>query len=175
MSYQIRDRSDGMFELVFDKPVLVGIFPERDGAEKYCAFLNDQDPELPEDQPASFGQALKDVAEAVSDLDEISPPVRNSSRPANLPAVVPDKPKAPAQIRDDSAAGMSDEETAKAFARIQQGEKVFDVARDFSVSGEFAAGQMGQAQARPAETHGRGWPAALPALQAPVHAVDQQS
>lgn len=135
MSYQIRDRSDGMFELVFDKPVLVGIFPERDGAEKYCAFLNDQDPELPEDQPASFGQALKDIAEAVSDLDEIPPPVRNSSRPANLPAVVLDKPKAPAQIRDDSAAGMSDEETAKAFARIQQGEKVFDVARDFGVSG----------------------------------------
>lgn len=135
MGYEIRDRADGMFELVFARPVLLGIFPERDAANQYRAFLNDQEPDLPEDQPASFGQALKDVAEATSDLDDAPPPVRKSAPPTKLPAVVPNKPKPPAQIRDDSAAGMSDEDTAKAFARVQQGEKLFDVARDFGVSG----------------------------------------
>ena len=37
MTYTIRDRQDGMVEIVFSSPILIGIFPERDPAEKACA------------------------------------------------------------------------------------------------------------------------------------------
>ena len=136
MGYEIRDRSDGMFELVFAKPVLVGIFPERDGAEQYRTFLADQESELPVDEPASIDQALKDVAEVeADDLSEIAPPpVRKSPLARNLPAVVPEKPKAPVQVVADSGASFTPEQRQEMFSRIHNGEKVIDVAKDFGIS-----------------------------------------
>lgn len=141
MGYEIRDRQDGMFELDFAKPILVGIFPERDGAERYCAFLGDQEPELLPDAPASFGQALRDVAEAEVQFDaapaEEAPaePVRKQRAvPRNLPTVLPEKPQAAAQIQLVEDASLTQDEAMRAFARIQQGEKIADVARDFRVN-----------------------------------------
>lgn len=147
MGYEIRDRQDGMFELVFAKPVLVGIFPERDGAERYCAFLADQDPDLPPDEPASFGQALRDVAEAEVEADveiqeaaaepAISPAaaVRKSRPRTQLPAVVPDQPRPPAQIHVPESAALTPELKQQAFNRIHNGEKTFDVAKDMGLNG----------------------------------------
>ena len=91
MSYIIRDRSDGMFEVVFLAPILVGIFPERETAEKVCALMDDGEAELPLLDAAGFGQAKKDVTEAASmDLTDIAPPVmtpvRKSSKVSSTPS-----------------------------------------------------------------------------------------
>lgn len=136
MGYEIRDRSDGMFEVVITRPVMVGIFPDWIRAESYRAWLSDHDPELPAEEPACFGQALKDVAEAeTDDLSEIAPPPVRKSPPArNLPAVVPEKPKAPAQVVADSGANFTPEQRQEMFSRIHNGEKVIDVAKDFGIS-----------------------------------------
>ena len=142
MSYVVRDRPDGQVEILFSRPILVGIFPARETATTVCAFLNDGEPELPPDEPARFSQASTDVAEAeddATDLSEIVPdtpaPVRKA-RPArsNLPATVPEKPKAPAQIQPDDDTTLTPDQAMQAFARIQQGERIIDIAKDFGVS-----------------------------------------
>ena len=71
MGYEIRDRSDGMFEVVIARPVMVGIFPDRIRAESYRAWLSDHDPELPAEEPACFGQALKDVARLNAEIADL--------------------------------------------------------------------------------------------------------
>lgn len=68
MSYVLRDRSDGQVEIIFSRPVLIGVFPERDMAERVRAFLKDDQPELPDDRPAHFREAKADAGEAATDL-----------------------------------------------------------------------------------------------------------
>lgn len=70
MSYMLRDRPDGQFEIVLSRPILVGIFPEKDVAARVMFFLQEDEVELVDDKPASFGQALRDAA-AVEDETEI--------------------------------------------------------------------------------------------------------
>ena len=140
MSYIIRDRSDGMFEVVFLAPILVGIFPERETAEKVCALMDDGEAELPLLDAAGFGQAKKDVTEAASmDLTDIAPPVmtpvrKSSARRRNLPAIVKDKPQMPVQLKDLDTVELTADQSQQAFARIQQGEKIHDVAKDFGLT-----------------------------------------
>lgn len=153
MSYMLRDRPDGQFEIILDRPVLVGIFPERDTAEKVCAFLASDEPDLPDDCPSSFGRAVRDVQEAEQEgfLDAVDAPDKPTEagcqpavgpigKVANLPALrkkpkppatKDEKPRMPAQLRFDGYWPLSEEETLKAFQRIQQGEKIVDVVRDY--------------------------------------------
>ena len=148
MSYDLRDRSDGQVEIILSRPILVGVFPERETAERICAFLRADQPELPDDCPESFVRAMRDVHVATdADLDEIAstasakPNVmaEKSARlpalrkPAKAPAVV-DKPRMAAQISQSSYWPMSLEDTQTALARIQNGEKIVDVAKDYPVS-----------------------------------------
>lgn len=140
MTYTIRDRQDGMVEIVFSSPILIGIFPERETAEKVCAYMQTDEGELPLPEAAGFGRAQKDVEEAASiDLDaveaETAPPVRKArARTRNLPAVVKDKPQMPVQMTQVDAVELTDAQQQQAFARIQQGEKIYDVARDFGLT-----------------------------------------
>lgn len=140
MSYFLRDRPDGQVEIVLLHTVQVGLHPNWSAAEAARTFLKDEQPELPDDRPVSFCLAAKDVAEAeADDLSEILPaaaaPVRNAlTRGRNLPAVVKEKPQAPAQITPALPRDLSDDEVQQAFARIQQGEKFHLVAPDFGLS-----------------------------------------
>lgn len=70
MSYMLRDRPDGQFEIVLSRPILVGIFPEKDVAARVMFFLQEGEVEPVDDNAASFGQALRDAA-AVEDETEI--------------------------------------------------------------------------------------------------------
>lgn len=140
MTYTIRDRQDGMVEIVFSSPILIGIFPERDTAEKVCAYMQTNESELPLPEAAGFARAQKDVEEAASiDLDaveaETAPPVRKArARTRNLPAIVKDKPQMPVQLKQLDTADLTPEQTQQAFARIQLGDKIHDVAKDFGLT-----------------------------------------
>ena len=144
MSYILRDRPDGQFEIVISRPIVVGVFPERDTAEKIHVFLQADDPDVACAETTSCGQASRDVREAEADdlfdLDAEGgkPVVSVSDLPAvrkasKAPAVV-DKPRMAVQINQASYWPMSEEDTRIALARIQQGEKVVDVAKDYPVS-----------------------------------------
>ncbi|AWD21592.1 hypothetical protein [Fuscovulum blasticum] len=81
MTYMLRDRPDGQVEIVLSRPVLVGIFPERDVALRVCAFLQDEAVDWPEDQPAGFATAASDAAEAeAEDLDALAEVVAPAPR-----------------------------------------------------------------------------------------------
>lgn len=142
MSYSVRDRQDGMVEVVFSAPILIGIFPERDTAEKVCAYMqtDDSESEIPLPEAAGFGRAKADVAEAeAADLEaieaEAAAPVRKTRpRTRNLPALVKDKPQMPVQLKQVDAIELTAEQTQHAFARIQQGEKIHAVAKDFGLT-----------------------------------------
>ncbi|MFB2531011.1 hypothetical protein ACEYYA_02475 [Paracoccus sp. p3-h83] len=137
MGYILRDRSDGQVEIVLSRPVLVGVFPDRDVADRVCAFLRAEEPALPDDEPAMFARAAADVADAVAeDLDqlanEVAPAPRRSSRRTQLPALAPVKPQAPAQT-PPAPHNLSEAQIDQAFARLQQGEKVHAVAADYGL------------------------------------------
>lgn len=153
MTYQIRDRQDGMFEIVIMKPVLAGIFPERETAEQFCAYLTDNEPEFPSDDPASFGQALRDVKDAEGDgvLDDLDaanaekagvrkPVAAPAGEAVNLPAIrrspyVPavknEKPRMPVQINPASYWPLSEQEALTALMRVHQGEKMKEIVKDY--------------------------------------------
>lgn len=135
MTYILRDRPDGMVEIVMSRPVLVGIFPDSDVAAKVYAFLSDE-PELPDDRPANFAAAATDAANVVADTDEL---IRKATKAApvkakktQLPAVVK-QPAAPVWVTPTPNL-LSDEDKAKAFARLGNGEKLVSVAKDFGVT-----------------------------------------
>lgn len=137
MSYMMRDRPDGQFEIVLQKPILVGVFPERDTAERIVAFLQTNDVDLIEGEPASWSKAKRDVeeatkAETLEDIPETYP--KQAEQPkvkAATPAVV--APKRPPAIRVEKT-DLTFEQTEAAFARISNGEKIGDVAPDFGVT-----------------------------------------
>lgn len=140
MSYYLRDRPDGQIEVLFFRPILVGLCKSWEDAEQVRVFLKDQPPELPDIRPPNFREAKADAAEAVAmDLSEILPeepkPVRKpaTARTRNLPAVV-SQPKAAVQAKPTSPRELSDEELQQAFSRIQHGESLREIARDCGVS-----------------------------------------
>lgn len=143
MTYILRDRPDGQYEIVVSRPVLVGIFPERDTAEQFRAFLQSDEPELADDHPESFPRVMHSLEPASDDdlsaIEESeAAPVRRPATPKArapkaLPAVV-DTPLPPAQIQQPVSWTLSDEDTQRAFARLQQGERVTDVARSLGVN-----------------------------------------
>lgn len=142
MSYMLRDRPDGQFEIVLSRPILVGIFPEKDVASRVMFFLQEDEDELIDCAPASFGQALRDAeaAEAetqdslldVVEVKRASPPLRHS------PAIVA-KPKEPA-VRPKTAPLMvvsnrlTEAQLEEAFARICAGEKLNLIAPTFGLT-----------------------------------------
>ncbi|WP_426037936.1 hypothetical protein [Cypionkella sp. TWP1-2-1b2] len=81
MSYMLRDRPDGQFEIVLSRPILVGIFPERDVASRVMFFLQEEEIDLTEDSTASFGQALRDAAAAEAETQALLLDVVEVKRP----------------------------------------------------------------------------------------------
>lgn len=139
MTFMLRDRPDGQFEIIISKPVLIGIFPDRDIATRVCALLESDDTDLPELAVSGFATAAADVAEAEATaaaeavLAEAPRPVSRPAPPvANLPVVI-DKPRPPAMLAPDPAR-LGEDDKARAFDRIMSGEKIAVVARDFGVT-----------------------------------------
>lgn len=135
MSYMMRDRPDGQFEIVLEKPILLGIFPERDTAEQFMVFLQSTgDDELIEEEASSFSRAARDVRDAQDEaLEETAEPVAPRKVETKLATVLPvvDRPRPPA-IRVEKSE-LTFEQREAAFARISKGEKLGDVALDFGV------------------------------------------
>ncbi len=131
MTYMLRDRLDGQVEIILQQPILVGIFAERESAQRVCAFLSETALEMPEDQPAGFATATADVAELEAEIESLDPPVFMPSR-RNLPAIVPDKPSAPAFLKL-APTELTEDQREAAFRRISEGERLSDVAVDIGV------------------------------------------
>ena len=146
MSYMLRDRPDGQVEIILTKPILIGVFPERDVASRVCALLQDDAIDWPDTTPPGFATAAADVAEAEADaadlaaaeaeakfrrLVERARPVPRTVR--NLPAVVPDAPRAPAFLTP-KAPHLTDDQKDTAFRRIAEGEPIAKVAPDFGLN-----------------------------------------
>lgn len=156
MSYMLRDRPDGQVEIILTKPILVGIFPEREVAQRVCTFLREEAIDWPTEEAASFSRASADVAEALEanlddlveaeDADEAGEArlrdLVEKSRPApalaspppvrNLPAVVQEKPVAPVFLTDTPITLSPQQQTA-AFKRIAEGDKLSVVALELGV------------------------------------------
>ncbi len=136
MTYMLRDRPDGQVEIILQKPILVGIFPERDMAQRVFTMLQEEVVDLTEDKRGSLSVAAQDVADAeADDLSELmpSPAVTPPRRVRNLPAIVPHQPVAPPSIRPDPLL-LTEDQKDIAFRRISEGERVSDVAREMGVS-----------------------------------------
>ncbi|PZO64585.1 MAG: hypothetical protein DI498_10885 [Paracoccus denitrificans] len=140
MVYTLKDRSDGQVEIVFSRPVLVGVFPERNVAQRICAFLEAGELAMPDDEPATFARAAADVvaaqAEDMNELaDEVAPrPVARKHAARNqLPALIDEKPHLAAQKFPEHH-NLSDGQITAAFARIQNGEKIHAVAVDYGLT-----------------------------------------
>ena len=143
MTFMLRDRPDGQVEIIIQRPILVGVFPERDMAERVCALLQADDPELPEDHPSGFATAAADVEETVrAFVAEQEDKTRNVLFPqygesdipkANLPVPVPEAPRAPAMLKVLTPHALTEAQIDAAFSRIAGGEKLSDVARDIDL------------------------------------------
>lgn len=140
MTFLLRDRPDGQVEIIIYRPVLIGIFPERGIAQKVCAFLQeDETYGLVDDAVAGFATAAADVSDAISeDLEGLaqkgSPTVRKPRASVrNLPAVVEEKPRAPAFFTPTPAM-LTEAQREAAFRRIAEGEKIAVVAQKCGVT-----------------------------------------
>ncbi|NTT88245.1 hypothetical protein [Tabrizicola fusiformis] len=148
MSYMLRDRSDGQVEIILSKPILIGIFPERDVAQRVCSLLQEEAVDWPEEQPAGFATAAADVAEAereaLSEVVEVLPGWRKSRARTvrNLPVVVPEKPVAPVFLTP-MAPELTDAQRDIAFRRIAEGEKLGAVAASFGLPMGVLRGMWG--------------------------------
>lgn len=135
MSYNLVDRPDGKVEIILTRQILVGIFPERHFAQRVRAFLSAEEPELPDDAPACFGAAQRDVDQAelddLSDIDKTLPPVRLTSAAvvaAELPAVI-DQPKTrTVRLSVTPNNQLTSEQIDSAFRLISEGRKISEVA-----------------------------------------------
>jgi len=145
MTFMLRDRPDGQVEIIFQRPVLVGIFTVRDTAARVCAFLQaeeegDEDVHL---QSARFNVDA-DVAEVQSadleasipreknQIDKAQPQKLTAAKGSRLPAVV-EAPVAPAMYRG-SDVKLPPALIEAALHRLSAGEKIADVAPDFKLS-----------------------------------------
>lgn len=130
MSYIMRDRPDGQVEIILSRPVLVGVFPARDVAEKIHAFLSEDEREFPDDQPILSDDQLL-ISEDPMPGDHPDAPAAKARM--QLPALIVELPRAPAQQQVE-ANSLSEEDVQRAFGRIQQGEKIHAVASDFGLT-----------------------------------------
>ena len=152
MTFVLRDRPDGQVEIIVERPVLVGIFPERETAEKVRAFLQAEDDDPPEEPPLFSTSAITVVGEAETDekdlvetlaganLDEnvVSVPVtprkpRKAKAVANLPAVV-EQPQSAALIVHTPPETLTEAQLAAAFRRIEEGERLSVVSLDLGIA-----------------------------------------
>lgn len=151
MTYVLRDRPDGQVEIILSKPILVGIFPERDVAQRVCSFLQGAEPDWTMDEPEGAGTAEpltdhvddeKRSADLGTHLRELI--VTNRSKPRNLvsthptpvrnlPAVVPERPIQP-PILTPVAPHLTEEQKSSAFRRIVAGEKIAAIAPEFGLT-----------------------------------------
>lgn len=141
MSYMLRDRPDGQFEIVLSRPILVGIFPEKEVASRVMFFLQEEEVELPEQAAASFGQALRDAREAedavqtdLMDVVEttVTPPLPPKKSAVARPKTALIKPKAaPLMVVSHR---LTEAQLEAAFDRIIAGEKLVTIAPDFDLS-----------------------------------------
>ncbi len=152
MTYMLRDRPDGQVEIILTKPILVGVFPERNVAQRVCSFLQDGEIDWSVEEPEGVagGDAAEDIVIETEELvdpgeirlRELVERSRNVPAPAprvgaprpvrNLPAVVQEKPVAPAFLTDRPVT-LTDEQQEVAFRRIGEGEKVSVVAAEMGV------------------------------------------
>lgn len=140
MSYILRDRSDGPVEVLFFRPILVGLCDSWTEAEQLRVFLKDEHPELPDLPPVNFWEARKEEAEASAlDLSDLATPavapVRKSAARCvrNLPAPV-SQPKAAVRKAAPAPVELTDDQLRHALGRIQQGDSLREVAQDSGVS-----------------------------------------
>ena len=140
MSYYLRDRSDGQVEIVLHRTVQVGLYPNWSAAEESRTFLKDDQPELSDDSPACFARVNGNAEEAASFdppdlLSEEPASVRKPARRRNrsLPAVV-SRPRAPIQTVVATPPQLTGDLLQQALGRIQMGDSLRDIARDFGVS-----------------------------------------
>lgn len=140
MTYMLRDRPDGQVEIIVHKPVLVGVFPERDVAERFCVWLQEDDAfGQVDDAPAGFATAAADVADVEAEtVVETAPPALKLSKPrqerhVSVPAVI-DKPTPTAMLPVFVPQKLTEVQIDAAFARIADGEKIAVVAPDFGLT-----------------------------------------
>lgn len=131
MTIAMRDRPDGQVEIVLYRPEIVGVMNDRDMAARFVAFLQQDDPDLIEEEPSGFATAAADVAGVADlDLDDVVPAVPH--RVANLPAVVSEKPQAPVFVAAPKE--LTEAEVDAAFDRLHAGEKLAVVAQDVGIT-----------------------------------------
>lgn len=137
MSYILRDRSDGQVEIIFSRPVLVGVFPERDVAQRICSFLSDDEIEPLDQQTSTPTTAPEELADNDTLMDEFADAPRQHRRKPEggmlLPAIV-ERPRAAVSQKAAIVNHLSDDEIAGAFARITAGEKIHAVADDVGLT-----------------------------------------
>lgn len=150
MTFMLRDRPDGQVEIIVERPVLVGIFPERETAEKVRAFLQAEDDEIPKNPPLFSTTATTVVAETEGGGDDLLEALgrdgldenvvsvtpkrqRKAQGVANLPAVV-EQPQAPVMFVHTPPVTLTDDQIAEAFSRLESGEKLAVVAQDLGIS-----------------------------------------
>lgn len=131
MTYQLRERPDGQVEIIVNRPSVLGVMADADMAERFVAFLKLEEPELTEDEPASFGKAAADVADAEDlDLEEDTAAAPfTTARVAQVPAPV-ERPSPPAVLPATVPPEVTESDIEVAFRRIAAGERLSDVARD---------------------------------------------
>ncbi|ARE40886.1 hypothetical protein RGUI_2745 [Rhodovulum sp. P5] len=125
MSYHMRDRADGQIEIIFLRPTLIGIFPDRDLARRVCILLEADDEGIRDDD---------DAAPTEADTAPETASERAPETPVALPVPVAPRPTSPARLPPAPPVELSEEQREAAFARIIDGEKIARIAPDFGLS-----------------------------------------
>lgn len=142
MSYMLRDRPDGQVEIILTKPILIGIFPERDIAQRVCTFLQEDAVDWHAEEPAAVADDARaddmiDPEEAERALRALVDKTRNPPPPQpvrNLPVHVPERPKQPPILTPVAPVALTEDQKSAAFRRISEGEKIAVVAPDFGLT-----------------------------------------
>lgn len=148
--FTIQDRADGHFEIMVSRQTLVGVFADRDVAEKVMVFLADDEPvEVPVAPAVHSRVGPEDLAGPIDDLASVEESTvsdrkrtHRDTRPKadggimsefHAPTVVKHTPRPPVHC-DLRLPKLTDAQKEEAFSRIRNGEKVSKVAPDFGVS-----------------------------------------
>lgn len=143
MTVMLRDRPDGAVEILLMDPIMLEVVANREMARFVCAYIGATELEAPELGACGFATAAADVAETeaealalVAVVEHASPQsIRNVRKPRTaLPAVVNERPSAPARIEHHVPTRLTDEQLSAAFRRIVDGEKIASIAPDFSLT-----------------------------------------
>lgn len=128
----LRDRADGQIEIVIARPTVVGVMGDRDLAERFVAFLMQDEDVADEPSRRDLIRAVAETGDDLADAPQAAPAPR-TPRPALLPALA-DRPRAPAMRAAWPLKLLSQEQTDAAFARIGAGEKLSAVAADIGTT-----------------------------------------